>query len=78
MQATADITRIPASVKVNGVNLNLSPSEASILRRVCYYNLTVADKFSHNPNGGYRKADEVKAFMTSLGNALKGQGIDRF
>lgn len=74
----ADITRIPASTKVNGVSLKLSEAEAQMLRRVCYYNLTVADKFAGNPKGGHRKSNDIRAFMGSLGNSLKAQGIDRY
>lgn len=78
---TVDSTYIPAvaaSSRINSIKLTLTPEEASMLRRVCYYNLTVADKFAGNPNGGHRKSYAVKSFMNSLGNSLKAKGIDRF
>lgn len=60
------------------VTITLSGEEAKKLRRVCYYNKTVAQKFKSNPNGGSRKADDILAFMTGLGNGLKKQGVERF
>ena len=73
------VTHIPASTRVDGVDIHLSSSEAEMLRRVCYYNITVGNKFSANRvAGGYRKGQEITAFMTSLGNKLKAEGIARF
>ena len=60
------------------VTISLTGEEAKKLRRVCYYNKTVAQKFKSNQNGGSRKADDILAFMTSLGNSLKKQGVERF
>lgn len=60
------------------VTITLSHEEAKKLRRVMYYNKTVASKFSVNQNGGRRKADDINVFMGSLGNKLKAQGVDRY
>jgi len=60
------------------ITITLTPTEASKLRRVCYYNKTVAGKFSGNRNGGWRKSQDIDAFMASLGNSLKGKGVDRY
>lgn len=64
--------------QINSVTIQLSADEAKKLRRVCYYNHTVAEKFRGNPNGGRRKGDDILAFMSSLGNSLKKQGVERF
>lgn len=71
-------THVPAKTIVNGVTLTLSHEEARILRRVMYYNLTVADKFALNPKGGWSKSARVKSVMASIGESLKAKGIDRF
>ena len=71
-------THVPAKTIVNGVTLTLSHEEAQILRRVMYYNLTVADKFARNPKGGWSKSARVKGVMASIGESLKAKGIDRF
>jgi len=71
-------THVPAKTIVNGVTLTLSHEEAQILRRVMYYNLTVADKFARNPKGGWSKSARVKNVMASIGESLKAKGIDRF
>jgi hypothetical protein len=60
------------------VTIELTGEEAKKLRRVCYYNKTVAQKFRGNEAGGPRKADDILAFMSSLGNSLKSKGIERF
>lgn len=72
------VTVTKSTPVVSGVSLSLTASEASMLRRIMYYNKTVASKFKSNPNGGRRKADDILAFATSLGNSLKAQGIERF
>lgn len=71
-------THVPAKTIVNGVTLNLTHEEAQILRRVMYYNLTVADKFARNPVGGWSKSAKVKSVMASIGESLKAKGIERF
>ena len=71
-------THVPAKTIVNGVTLTLSHEEAQILRRVMYYNLTVADKFARNPKGGWSKSARVKSVMGAIGESLKAKGIDRF
>lgn len=71
-------THVPAKTIVNGVTLTLTHEEAQILRRAMYYNLTVADKFSHNPKGGWSKSARVKSVMASIGESLKAKGIERF
>lgn len=68
----------PAKPVVEEVAITLSAADASKLRRMCYYNQTIARKFAGNPNGGRRKADDLLAFATNLGNSLKRQGVDRF
>lgn len=60
------------------ITITLTPAEAEQLRRVCYYNRTVAKKFKANPNGGARKSQDIDAFMGNLGNKLKTAGVNRF
>lgn len=60
------------------VTIELSGEEAKKLRRMCYYNKTVAKKFRTNPAGGQRKADDLLAFMSGLGSKLKANGVERF
>ena len=61
------------------VNITLTQEEANKLRRVCYYNKTVSSKFKGNKKAGSpRKADDINAFMVSLGEGLKKQGIERY
>lgn len=60
------------------ITLTLTGEEAKKLRRVCYYNKTVAKKFAENEIGGQRKADDLLSFMSSLGNGLKLKGVERF
>lgn len=74
MQVTAQVVQPVAPP----VTITLSGEEAKKLRRVCYYNKTVAAKFRSNQAGGPRKADDILAFMSSLGNSLKSKGIDRY
>ena len=62
---------------VSKITIELTAEEASKLRRVCYYNLTVQDKMTSGAHG-YLKAKTIKNFMSDLGNALKDRGIDRF
>lgn len=64
--------------QIDSVTLTLSADEASKLRRIMYYNKTVARKFRDNPNGGVRKSQDILAFATSLGNNLKAKGVERF
>ena len=68
----------PVKPEVDSVTITLSGDEAKKLRRVCYYNKTVSARFVNNPNGGRRKGEDILAFMTSLGNSLKKQGVERF
>lgn len=70
-------TVAPAPVKPN-ITIELTPDEASKLRRACYYNKTVARKYAGNPKGSARKASYLDAFMGSLGNSLKDRGVERF
>jgi hypothetical protein len=63
---------------ISSVTLTLSHEEAKKLRRVCYYNKSVSRKYRDNPAGGRRKAEDIDAFMGSLGNSLKAQGVERF
>jgi hypothetical protein len=63
---------------MSSVTIKLSADEAKVLRRVCYYNKTVAAKFRDNPTGGYSKSHAVDGFLNSLGTKLKDSGIDRF
>jgi hypothetical protein len=61
------------------ISITLSAEEAKKLRRVCYYNKTVSKKFKTNAAAGNpRKADDINAFMVSLGEGLKGKGIERY
>lgn len=64
---------------ITGVTVSMSVSEATMLRRACYYNKTVAKKFAQNYEaGGSRKGADLDAFLGNLGNSLKAKGIDRF
>lgn len=67
----------PYVAPVRKITIELTADEASKLRRVCYYNLTVQDKMASGVHG-YPKAKAIKNFMSDLGNALKARGIDRF
>ena len=76
---SAPVTRTHTEVIDPGsVTLTLSVEDAKKLRRMCYYNKTVSKKFKGNLYGGSRKADDINAFMVSLGNGLKAKGIERF
>lgn len=72
------VSPVAAPIVKPSITITLSAEEATKLRRVCYYNKTVSRKFRDNANGGYRKAQDIDAFMGSLGNSLKAQGVDRF
>lgn len=72
------VSAVSSQPVISEVTLKLTPSEAQKLRRVCYYNKTVARKYRDNPVGGRRKAEDIDAFMGSLGNQLKAQGVERF
>jgi hypothetical protein len=60
------------------ITIDMNLEEAQKLRRVCYYNLTVGERFTDNPNGGVEKGEAVKTFMGTLGNSLRAALIDRF
>lgn len=47
------VQEIPAT---KDITIVLSEREAKMLRRMCYYNLTVRDKFTAHPCGGETKA----------------------
>lgn len=66
------------AVTYSDVVLTLSPEEAKKLRRTCYYNLTVRDRFVTNPNGGIDKAEQLCNFLSELGNKLAALGVERF
>ena len=72
-------SQAPAVAPPATINITLSAEEAKKLRRVCYYNKTVSKKFKTNAVAGNpRKADDINAFMVSLGEGLKGKGIERY
>ena len=68
----------PVAPVITDVTLTLSPEEAKMLRRVCYYNLTVGEKYSDNPVGGEAKGSAVSNFLYGLGTMLKSYGVDRY
>lgn len=78
MVVTVSQGREAVAAVEGSVNIKLSTSEAKKLRRVMYYNKTVSSKFSNNPNGGWRKSQDIDAFMKDLGTQLKSGGITRF
>lgn len=64
---------------ITGVTVSMSVSEATMLRRACYYNKTVGKKFANNVvAGGRRKGADLDAFLANLGNSLKAKDIKRF
>jgi hypothetical protein len=69
------VQEIPAT---RDITIVLSEKEAMMLRRMCYYNLTVRDKFTANPCGGQDKAQALYNFMCELGDTLKAHGIERY
>ena len=78
---SAPVTRsktVTETISPGSVDLHLSIEDAQKLRRMCYYNKTVSKKFKGNNYGGARKADDLNAFMVSLGNGLKNKGIERY
>lgn len=72
------ISAAPVTPVKPDITITLSASEASKLRRVCYYNKTVAKKYRNNPVGGARKAEDIDAFLGNLGSSLKNMGVERF
>ena len=79
MLISKTIVPAPVVAPVETISMTFSKEEAKKLRRVCYYNKTVSKKFKSNVvAGGPRKADDINAFMVSLGEGLKGKGIERY
>lgn len=60
------------------VVITLTHDEAMKLRRVCYYNKTISQKFAGNPSGGRTKASAIDIFLNDLGNSLKRKNVERF
>jgi len=62
------------------VVVTLTAEEAKKLRRVCYFNITVADKENDSDRG--RACDGrgtlLRSFLNDLGNSLKAKGVERF
>ena len=72
-QGSAAVAAVSGSVVIA-----MSTAEAEKLRRVCYYNKTVAAKYSNNPVGGHTKSAALDSFLNELGVSLKAEGILRF
>jgi hypothetical protein len=62
----------------NVITVTLDAAEASKLRRVCYYNKTVGQKYAGNPVGGSWKGSIITEFLGDLGSALKAANVERF
>jgi hypothetical protein len=78
MDVSANVRTVPATTVVDSVTLSLTHDEAMKLRRTCYYNITVGEKYANNSIGGEAKGSAVRDFLNDLGNALKANGIERF
>jgi hypothetical protein len=72
------VTKTLSAPVISGVTVTFTAQEAMQLRRVCYYNKTVAHKYAGNPVGGSDKAEAIDSFLNTLGSTLKANGIERF
>lgn len=63
---------------VKDVTITLSHEEAMVLRRACYYNITLGKKYSNSPVGGSKKGTYLRHTMGKIGESLKAAGIERF
>ena len=69
---------VPVAPVITDVTLTLNAEEAKMLRRTCYYNLTVGERYAGNPVGSSAKGAAVSNFLSGLGNTLKAHGVDRY
>ena len=62
------------------VVVTLTAEEAKKLRRVCYFNITVADKEDDSDRGREcaGRGTQLRFFLNDLGNSLKAKGVERF
>jgi len=62
------------------VVVTLTAEEAKKLRRVCYFNITVADKENDSDRGQACDGRGIllRSFLNDLGNNLKAKGVERF
>ena len=60
----------------DGIGIQLTQREASLLRRVLNFNKTVSERVGERD--GFEACDEINSFMDALGEGLKANGIARW
>ena len=59
-----------------GIGIELDEFDASLLRRVCYFNKTLAKRVAERD--GEDAGKQIDLFLSELGDALEEEGIERF
>ena len=76
--STTPAPYVPVVAPAPNVLVTLTAEEAKKLRRVCYFNLTVAEKEAGSDRGTPGRGDILRSFLDDLGNSLKAKGVERF